>query len=70
MCRLSEQNAGDVVQSNLSNSKLKGPQKKKKKKKSNYPEFDLGKLCSKYIIVKGPIRNFELFTNSNYISSN
>ena len=33
-------------------------------------EFELWKLCSKYIIVKGTIKNFELFTNSNYISSN
>ena len=44
------------VQSNLSNSKLKGPQKKR-----IIQEFELWKLCSKYIIIKGPIKNFELY---------
>ena len=35
-----------------------------------FQEFELGKLCSKYKIVKRPIKNVELFTNSNYTSSN
>jgi hypothetical protein len=44
--------------------------RQKKKKNRIIQEFEIVKLCSKYIIVKGPIKNFELFTNSNYASSN
>ena len=40
------------------------------KKNRIIQEFELGKLCSKYIIVKVPIKNFELFMNLNYISLN
>ena len=32
-----------------------------KKKKRIIQEFELWKLCSKYIIIKGPIKNFELY---------
>ena len=52
-----------MLQSNLSDSKLKGPQKKNR----IIQEFELGKLCSKYIIVKRPIKKlwiiheFELY---------
>ena len=42
------------IQSNLSNSKLKGPKKKK------IQEFELGMLCSKYIIVKVPIKKLRI----------
>jgi hypothetical protein len=55
------------VQSNLSNSKLKGPPKKKNR---FIQEFKVGKLCTKYVIVKVPIIHFKLFMNLNYISSN
>ena len=54
------------VQSNLSNSKMKGPPKKNQ----IIQEFKLGKLCGKLEWVKGPIKNFKLLKNSNYISSN
>ena len=44
------------IQLNLSNSKLKGPKKKKK----NYPKFELGKLCSKLEWVKGPTKKLRI----------
>ena len=46
-------NGENIIQSNLSNSKLKGPKKTPQ-------EFELGKLFSKLDWVKGPIKNFEL----------
>ena len=61
-----KQEVRNNIQSNLSDSKLSGQPKENR----IIQEFELGKLCIKYINVKGPIKNFELFTNSNYIRSN
>ena len=44
------------IQSNLSNSKLKGPPKKNR----IIQEFELEKLCSKLDWVKGPIKKLRI----------
>ena len=47
-----KQEVRNNIQSNLSDSKLSGQPKENR----IIQEFELGKLCIKYIIVKGPIK--------------